>query len=321
MSARLATAAALLLAFGGALALAAHGWTWAWQGLLVATVAAGAFEWARLLGLGRAWSAAYALFMLLALVLAVARWRQCPAFECQDIAPNSVYGVTTWMILLPFLVWMVWLVMLPFGFMLFSGSSGRRAAARVVWGLGGLLIALAAAVAAMMLVGPIHAQFPAPALFLLLVTAATDAAAFLAGQRFGRRLLVPRISPGKTWVGLGAGLAAAGAAGAGLFLLLSLFFLLSPELNIESVSWGWVGLKGLAAGLALGVFVVIGDLTVSVLKRSAGVKDSGRLLLGHGGVLDRIDGFLPAAPAFALMLITDWPVDFSYFLYPLRQLS
>lgn len=325
MSARPATAAALLLAFGGALALAAHGWSWAWQALIVAAGAAGMFEWARLLGLRRAWCAAYALPFLLALVLAVYRWRLCPGRECPGVEPGffgeAVYDFATWILVLPFLVWMVWAVMLPFGFLLFSAASGRRAAARAVWGLGGLLLVPAAAVAAVMLVAPTRAQFPATALFLLLVAAVTDAAAFLAGRRFGRRLLAPRVSPGKTWVGLGAGLAAAGAAGAGLFLLLSLFFLLSPALDISGVRWDRVGLDGLMAGLALGACVVIGDLTVSALKRSAGVKDSGWLLPGHGGVLDRIDGFLPAAPAFMVILLSGWPADFSSFLYPLSRLS
>lgn len=321
MSARLATAAALLLAFGGALALAAHGWSWAWQALIVAALAAGMFEWARLLGLSRAWCAAYTLPLLLALALAIARWRLCPALECHDIEPDSVYGVATSMLMLPLLVWAVWAVMLPFGFLLFSAAARRRAAARAVWGLGGLLLVPAAAVAAVMLVEPVRAEFPAVALFLLLVIAATDAAALVAGRRFGRRPLAPRISPGKTWVGLGAGLAAAGVAGVGLFLLLSLSFLLSPALGISHAPWGRIVLDGLMAGLALGACAVLGDLMVSALKRSAGVKDSGRLLPGHGGVLDRIDGFLLAAPAFLLMLFSGWPADFAGFLYPLQLLS
>lgn len=325
MSARPATAAALLLAFGGALALAAHGWAWGWQALLAAAVAAGAFEWARLLGLGRAWSAAYALPPLLALALAVARWRLCPGFECpgleSDFPGEIPYVLSAWLLELPLLIWLVWAVMLPFGFLLLSASPGRRAAARAVWGLGGLLLVPAAAVVAVMLVEPIQARFPAAALFLLLVAAATDAAAFLVGRRFGRRLLAPRISPGKTWVGLGAGLAAAGAAGVGLFLLLALFFLLSPELGISQAPWGRLILDGLMAGLALGACVAVGDLMVSALKRSAGVKDSGRLLPGHGGALDRIDGLLLAAPAFMLMLMHSWPVDFAAFLYPLLLLA
>ena len=325
MSARLATAAALLLAFGGALALAAHGWSWAWQALIIAVLAAGMFEWARLLGLSRAWCAAYALPLLLALALTVYRWRLCPGFECPglgaDFPGEALYVLSTWMLLLPLFVWVVWAVMLPFGFLLLSASPGRRAAARVVWGLGGLSLVPAAAVVAVMLVEPIHPRFPVAALFLLLVAAATDAAAFLAGRRFGRRLLAPRISPGKTWVGLGAGLAAAGAAGVALFLLLALFFLLSPELGISRAPWGRLILDGLMTGLLLGACVVLGDLMVSALKRSAGVKDSGRLLPGHGGALDRIDGLLLAAPAFMLMLMHSWPVDFASFLYPLLLLS
>ncbi len=120
-------------------------------------------------------------------------------------------------------------------------------------------------------------------LFLLIWSA--DIAAFFAGRRWGRRRLASRVSPGKSWEGvvgallavLAVALAAAvplgySGAGLGVFLLLCL-------------------------GTAL--ISVLGDLTESVFKRQAGVKDSGHLLPGHGGVLDRIDSLTAAAPLFA----------------------
>ena len=185
--------------------------------------------------------------------------------------------------------WVAWVFMLPSSAMLFSHSSGSRRVARAVWGVGGL--GVLPPVATVMLSVPWSLV-----LFLILAVAVTDSAAFLVGRRFGRRLLVPRISPGKTWLGLGAGLAAAGVAGAALASLLALA-------DTPHVHWQRVGLEdGLLFGLAIGVCVVVGGLAVSVLKRAAGTKDSGRLWPRHGGVLDRVGGFLLAAPAFMGML-------------------
>lgn len=305
MSARLATAAALLLASGGALALAAHGWGWAWTALILAALAAGLFEWAKLLGLGRAWCAAYAVPALLGVAAVLAASGTLPRPEPALDVLGNILGLLEFSLLLtPMYFWVAWLIMLLSGAFLFSRSPGCRRAARVFWGLAGWWIMPAAAIAlAMMAADQVQPLFGAfLALSLLLVAAATDTAAFLAGRRFGRRLLAPRISPGKTWLGLGAGLAAAGAAGACLLLL-------SLALAAPHVHWPRAGLDGLLLGLATGMCVVAGDLAVSALKRSAGVKDSGRLLPGHGGVLDRIDGFLLAAPAFVFMLLADWPVD------------
>ena len=288
--ARLATAAALLLAFGGALALAAHGWRWAWGALIITALAAGMFEWARLLGLGRVWSVVYAA--LFPLNFAVVGLEMALDLGWTEILESSMGFL---FLLLPSF-WAAWLFMVLLGSALCSEDVDARRASRFVWGWGGLsLTPLAAGV---MLWMPWSLV-----LFLLLVVAATDAAAFWAGRRFGRRLLAPRISPGKTWVGLGAGLAGAGLVGA--LLPLSLLAADTPR-----VLWDRVGPEGgLLLGLVVGACVVAGDLTVSVLKRSAGVKDSGRLLPGHGGALDRIDGFLLAAPAFAFVAMSwlwDW---------------
>lgn len=120
-------------------------------------------------------------------------------------------------------------------------------------------------------------------IFVLLLTAAADVGAFFAGRRFGRRKLAPRVSPKKTWEGFLGGLAA-GAV-------------------VALAGQAWLGLPAgafLPLCLAVVLASVVGDLTESLFKRQAGLKDSGHILPGHGGVLDRIDSLSAAVPVFAL---------------------
>jgi len=112
-----------------------------------------------------------------------------------------------------------------------------------------------------------------------------DSAAYFVGRAWGRRKLAPAISPGKTWEGVWGAL-----TGVLLYALMLVFFSPLPP----------VALLGLA--LLLAVLSIVGDLFESLLKRQAEVKDSGRLLPGHGGVLDRIDGLLAALPVAAWVL-------------------
>ena len=123
---------------------------------------------------------------------------------------------------------------------------------------------------------------------MLAVVCSADIFAYCIGKRFGRRKLAPTVSPGKTVEGLIGGLVCAGVVA----LLLAVFAL---DLAAPAVR-GW-----LLASLLAVLFGVVGDLHASKLKRHAGVKDSGRLLPGHGGILDRVDGLLAAAPAFAVI--------------------
>lgn len=120
-------------------------------------------------------------------------------------------------------------------------------------------------------------------LFLLIWTA--DAAAYFVGKSWGRRRLALHVSPGKTWEGVagGLGFGTTVAVGASSWMVFS-----------TSAQIGFIvtGLFTIAAS-------VVGDLFVSMLKRHAGLKDSGRILPGHGGVMDRIDGLVAAAPVFA----------------------
>ncbi|MFA6497995.1 MAG: phosphatidate cytidylyltransferase [Desulfurivibrionaceae bacterium] len=151
-------------------------------------------------------------------------------------------------------------------------------------GFGYLYLSLCSAHLILLMVMP---QGRAWLLLLTAITAASDTAAFYTGSKFGRHKLCPAISPGKTWEGFAGGLA--GSLGAAL--LVQHFFL--PEQGLL-----WVCL----IVLLLGCLGAAGDLSESVIKRAFGAKDSGNLLPGHGGLLDRIDSLLLTAPVLYYLL-------------------
>lgn len=124
---------------------------------------------------------------------------------------------------------------------------------------------------------------PRWALFLFGLVAAADVGAFFAGRSFGRLKLAISVSPGKTWEGVAGGAAAAAlvAAGVGLW----------ADMHVPMMA---------GLGLLIAAVSVLGDLTISMFKRSEGIKDTGTLFPGHGGVLDRIDSLLAALPVFFL---------------------
>ena len=131
---------------------------------------------------------------------------------------------------------------------------------------------------------------PQGASWLLLLTAVTaggDTGAFYIGTNFGRRKLCPEISPGKTVEGAIGGILVGSVSAVAMGLLLL------PGYNPSVI---------FAAALILSLVSIIGDIAESVIKRSAGVKDSGTLLFGHGGVLDRVDGMLITAPVLYYIL-------------------
>jgi phosphatidate cytidylyltransferase len=134
---------------------------------------------------------------------------------------------------------------------------------------------------------------PSLLVFLFLTVWAGDTVAMYTGRAFGKRKLAPKLSPNKTWEG-SIGSVVGSVAIAGILLALSswLASFNSVKLNYSDESW-WYWLI-LAA--VVNVAAQVGDLAESALKRSAGVKDSGTLLPGHGGILDRIDALLLAAP-------------------------
>ena len=126
-----------------------------------------------------------------------------------------------------------------------------------------------------------------PVVFLLAIVWAGDSAAYYVGRRWGRRKLAPVVSPKKTWEGLWGQLGAGLAFGAAAALLLS---------RIRGGRRTRTLLLGAALGLVVSVVAVVGDLLESTFKRSCAVKDSGGLLPGHGGLLDRLDSLLYASP-------------------------
>jgi phosphatidate cytidylyltransferase len=125
---------------------------------------------------------------------------------------------------------------------------------------------------------------PAVLLFVLVIVWSADIGAYFTGKRFGRVQLAPNISPGKTWEGVIGGLSAVVV----VLVLASVYWL---EIDIAIV---------VPFCLAVATISIVGDLTVSMFKRNAGLKDSGKVFPGHGGVLDRIDSVAAAAPLFTL---------------------
>lgn len=121
----------------------------------------------------------------------------------------------------------------------------------------------------------------------LIILWANDTGAYLSGRSFGKHKLFERISPNKTWEGFVGG------------VLFAMLIALNLEQYFGSLQkWEWVTMAAI-----IGVFGTLGDLVESMLKRSLGVKDSGNILPGHGGLLDRFDGLLIAAPLVFLFLL------------------
>ena len=175
-----------------------------------------------------------------------------------------LYTAVAW-----WLVALAWIIIFP------GAVSGASA------GVAGLFVLIPAWLALVRL----HEQGPGLMLFLLLLVVAADIGAYFAGRQFGRNKLAPRVSPGKTWEGV-----IGGVLGAAIVAAVGVTFFdvpLAPFIGLSLVTV-------LAS--------VVGDLTESLFKRHAGVKDSGSLLPGHGGVLDRVDSVTAAAPIFLVGL-------------------
>ena len=236
----------------------------------------GLWEWSSLAGLDRPFSRA-AYLLANALVLAALAWGAGP--ELVPLKLAALLGVLWWL-LVP-----LWLLNFEFAresrlwscaLKLFAGSAGVIPAwAAMYWlhhggaGLGH---------------GP--GTGPLWTLFVLLIIWAADTGAYFAGSRWGRRKLVPRISPGKSWEGLFGGL--------GLALLLA-----AAAMPVLGLAWRQLP-QMLMLTLVTVLISIAGDLFESLVKRHAGAKDSSDLIPGHGGVLDRIDSLLAALPVFVL---------------------
>jgi len=225
----------------------------------------GLWEWTRLVGLvGRGWRAGV-LFINALLMLALALYGWPTQFEQMAIA-----GDAWWLLAC------VWLLRPRF-------AAGMRALPLKLL-VGSLLI-----LPTWCAIGLLHVEEPyGPrwTLFGLFLVWAADTFAYFVGSQIGGPKLAPSISPGKTWAGFFGGI-----AGACLICL--------PAAPLLGVGWERMPeLIGLAFVVALAA--VVGDLFESLIKRQAGAKDSGTLIPGHGGVMDRIDSVVAALPVFAI---------------------
>ncbi len=147
-------------------------------------------------------------------------------------------------------------------------------------------------------VGIVLLKYLAPAGYLVLglviLVAAVDVGAYFAGTYLGKRKLAPQLSPKKSWEGVWGGV--------GTCLAIGVLFIWLFNRYLSALStWQVLVLLGLC--LVISCLAVVGDLLESMLKRNSKVKDSGQLLPGHGGVLDRVDGLVAVTPAYVLTLM------------------
>ncbi len=249
---------------------------WLFSTAVIASVLAaffliGAWEWSQLMRLKEPLSRALYVAAIGALLVILYGLRDEP-----DLMVFTLILAMAWWLLA-----LVWIIRYPAG--LHEGDSRQGLKAVIGFAL------LGPAFLALTL---LHAREQGPLwiLFLLVLIWAADTGAYFSGRSFGKHKLALRVSPGKTWEGAAGGLllSAVVAALGGHYLfqleLLPLFFFVV-----------------LCAGVV--VFSIVGDLTESMFKRHAGVKDSGTLFPGHGGVLDRLDSLFAAAPLFLAGLI------------------
>lgn len=264
LKARLASAAVMIpLVVGGILYLPTAG-----VALVLALVmGAGLWEWGAMIPLAS--TAARIIYALAVTLLMAVAW---VAPLDTIIAPLLLLAGVWWLVAL------FWLVRPGFGV---QSSS----AVRLLKGSAGVLVSLPCWAAFVTLHGGDN-QGPAICLALLVMIWLADSGAYFAGKRWGRTKLAPVISPGKTWEGVLGGLAAS------VITVLAAGYWYSRSIR-------WTLALGTVALLAV-MFSVVGDLLESLMKRQVGIKDSGSIIPGHGGVLDRIDSLTAAAPVFLM---------------------
>ena len=247
------------------------------QAMLFSLVAAaGGWEWAALVGAQRALSRT--LYAAIIPLLCIALWTGL-ALD----GPEAAMHARPWLAVTA-LLWSAMLLKLKY-------YVAGRGAWRCAWlrAMMGWLMLTATWLAVIVCLTLINGPF---IVFLLILTvAAADIGAFFAGRRFGQHALAAEISPAKTWEGFWGG----------MLCVALLATLIWQNLPLSQLHLGWGSLMLL--GLTTAGASVVGDLTVSLVKREVVLKDSGSLLPGHGGLMDRLDSICAAAPVFALGLL------------------
>ena len=273
---RIITAVVLIAAFGAAtIALPPF-----WFALLIsAVILAAAREWSGLLG-GDS-PMARPVYLMLIFVAG------CMLFYWLGISPSSDIPEQAGTAIVLGLGLAFWLAVF---FLLLGYPDNRKR-----WDSAGTIAAMGLFALLPGLIGVVYLKYLDPTghlvLALVILVAAVDIGAYFAGRRFGRRQLAPEISPKKTWEGVWGGSALSIAVAVAFVWMMHRW--LRPLAGLEILL-----LAALAPALV--ALCVTGDLLESMLKRNRQAKDSGSLLPGHGGLLDRVDSLLAATPAFVL---------------------
>ena len=267
---RILTAVPLALAVLAIIWQAPAAWM---QAVMAVAMLVAAWEWADLSGYRRA-SLRLAYVAVVAALLALAALIDLPAQ-----AVWRVPGLLWW---LAIGVWLLY-------------EARRRAPARLPgWLRGGAgLITLTLAWVSVAAIHGRPEDGPFWLTVLVVLVWGADIGGYFAGRRYGRHKLAPSISPGKTWEGVVGGLVLA-------VTTVMVLRVIAGGAYGDLPGYGWL----IAVAVMVVLLSVVGDLSESVLKRQAGRKDSGRLLPGHGGLLDRIDALLAAAPVLAAALVS-----------------
>lgn len=263
LKSRVITAIILLVLFLSALFLLP---AMAWTALVIVVVMQATTEWSRLAKLEPL--AAKTYWVLTLLVMVALLWADAGSLSLH--LPLYAVSALLWLIVVP--TWMI---------------AGWKVQSPVLMALVGWAVIVPTGLAML----DLRAISPWLLLFIMGLVWVADSAAYFAGRKFGKRKLAPSISPGKTWEGVIGALL-------GVSCYVILVWTLSASLSQTALlpilllaAWWWVGLA------------VIGDLFESAIKRQAGVKDSGALLPGHGGLLDRIDALTSTLPLAVLAIL------------------
>ena len=266
---RIITAVGMALLFVAMLFLL-HGISFAIA--IIPLVLIAAWEWSKLIKIDSTAGRVGYLIVLVCILAAAAFWLGMPDSFQPQRAHNILLGAAAlWAVIF------LWVQGYPSSSILWSP--------RPILGILGLMLLTFTWLSVVSILASDYAQWGLLVGVIIVVLA--DVGGFVAGKLFGKHKLAPLVSPGKTWEGFLGGMVFQ------LLLIASLAVYLPAEIS-------FIKLSLLVFPVAL--YSVVGDLFESMVKRNSGVKDSGALLPGHGGVLDRIDGIMAALPLYALVL-------------------